>query len=138
MTQPIPMVHIRKFTLHTLTGHSVGFKGHNEPVLVPAEAVQEAMKAGAAPASEVDLPDNAGITESREERAAAEPTGEERRTLIKQAMRDLVGINSPDDFDANGTPRAAAVNDQLDGRFKVQTAERKALWTELKPELAGS
>ena len=136
MNQPIPMVHIRKFTLQTLTGHSVGFKGPNEPVDVPYEAVQEAMKAGAAPATEVDLPDNSNTQVSLEDRRAQEPTGEERKTVITQAMRDLVGLNNPEDFDANGNPRAGALNDRL--TFKVSAAERKTLWMELKPQLRGT
>jgi len=136
MAEPIPMVHIRTFTLHTLSGHSVGFKGPNKPVNVPPDAVQEAMASGAAPVNEVDMPDNSEVAESKEEKAAAEPTGQERKTLIVQAMKDIVGLNNPDDFDANGMPKAGPLNEKL--TFKVQTAERKAVWTELKPELVGS
>lgn len=133
MSQPIPMVHIREFTLQTLLGHSITFKGANDPVMVPAEAVQEAMASGAAPVSQADIPDNSGVQQTKREAAEAAPQGPERIALIKEAMRDMIGINNPDDFDANGQPRVPALNAKLS--FKTDTAERNKLWPELKAEM---
>ncbi len=134
--QPIPMVHIRKFTLHSLTGHSIGFKGPNESVMVPPEAVEECMKAGAAPASEVDLPDNSRVEQTREERLAEEPQGEARKVYVQQVMRDMVGLNDPNEFDANGTPKVHKLNEKLG--FKIPASERNEIWNALKPELTAN
>lgn len=133
MTTAIPMVHIRTFTLQTLVGHSIAFKGPNEPVMVPPEAIQEAMRAGAAPASEVHLPDNSGVRETKAEIAAKAPTGDARDELIRQAMREMIGENASDDFDANGAPKLRRLSAKTG--FKVEQDERNTLWQEVRIEL---
>ena len=120
--KPVLMVHVRKFTMHTLSGHSIGFQGPSKPVPVPPAAVQEALSRGAAPKDEVDMPDLSGEKPDRLERAAAEPQGEERKTLIVEAMKDLVGMNNAADFDSNGVPKANKVSDIVG--FRVPAAER--------------
>jgi hypothetical protein len=133
MSNRTPMVHIRSFLLTTLSGHTIQFKGPNEPVMVPPDAVKEAMAAGAAPIGDV-LPDNSGVTESRIEKAATEPVGEEREEMIKHAMRELLAANKPEAFDANGMPKLRAINAHLD--FKVTGDERNFLWPTIKAEAA--
>jgi len=135
-TAPIEMVHVRNFLFHSLSGHSIQFEGPSTPVKVPPAAVRECMAIGAAPANEVDMPDNTGIVKNRLERAADDPIGLEREAKIKQAMKDMVGVNDPNAFDANGNPRMRALNAMLE--FKVSGDERNTLWTEVKAELSSA
>lgn len=134
--QPIEMVHVRTFLFQSLSGHSVQFRGASTPVKVPPAAVRECMSIGAAPVDEVDMPDNSGVTKNRLERAADDPIGLEREAKIKQAMKDMVGVNDPKAFDANGAPKLRALNAMLE--FKVSGDERNVLWTEVKMELNSS
>lgn len=132
MNTRIPMVHVRSFTLQTLSGHSITFEGPTKPVMVAPEAVKEALASGAATA-DGSLLDRSGVTKDRLERVADEPVGEEREGLIKMAMSDMVAINNADDFDANGAPKLRALNALLP--FKATSDERSALWAEVKASM---
>lgn len=125
-----PMVHVRSFTLQTLTGHSVTFKGPNEPVGVPPEAVQECMAAGAGVVETDKLPDNSGVEKTIREKAEEEPRGIHRVEAIKVAMNAMVAENDADAFDANGNPKVPEVSRRLG--FKIDRNERDAVWKEVK------
>ena len=132
--QPIEMVHVRTFLFHSLSGHTIQFEGPTTPVRVPPAAIEECMAIGAAPANEVDLPDySKGQEPNRLEREAAAPKGTERAEMIKQAMRDMVGVNDSNTFDANGVPKTRSLNSLLD--FTARREEVVALWPEVKEAL---
>ncbi len=129
----IEMVHVRTFLFNSLSGHSIQFEGPNKPVRVPPAAIEECMAIGAAPANEVNLPDIGAPKPNRLEREAAAPQGDERAALIKQGMRDMVGVNDPAAFDANGVPKTRFLNATLD--FTARREEVMALWPEVKESL---
>ena len=131
--KPIAMVHIRTFLFNSLSGHSIQFAGPTKPVMVPPAAVAECMAIGAAPADEVDMPDLSGSTPDRLEKAAGEPQGEDRKAVIKEAIKDLVGVNDTAAFDANGAPKLRAINSKVG--FRVNVDERNIIWPEVKAEL---
>lgn len=132
MGQPIPMIHVRTFLFQSLSGHSIQFDGPSKPAMVAPEAVRECMAIGAAPVDEVNMPSE-GPGKNRLERAADEPRGFEREAQIKQAMKDMVGVNDPNSFDANGVPKVHRLNALLS--FKVAGDERNNYWPEVKAEL---
>lgn len=125
MPSPVKMIHLQNITMVFASGHSVRFE-KRQPVVVPAICVREAMARGAAPADEADLP-------RVEEEIAVKtngPTGDARRDKIVEAMRMLRDANDPESFDANSRPKVGALKDLLG--FRVDGAERDALWTELR------
>lgn len=132
-TGQTPMIHIRKFTLRTTTGHSIEFKGPNEPVDVPSVAVQQAMAAGAIPADQSDHQDFSKDVEDRLTKAQREPIGEERDILIRERMRDLIGINNTDDFDGAGRPKLTSLSAGLE--FRVYAGDRDRLWQDVKASM---
>ena len=131
--KPIAMVHVRTFLFHSLSGHTIQFEGPTKPVRVPPEAVAECMAIGAAPADEVDMPDLSGNKPDKLEKAAGEPQGEERKAAIKEAIKDLVGVNDTATFDANGSPKLRAINAKVG--FRINADERNMIWPEVKAEL---
>lgn len=117
----IKMKSLRQFRLASTTGHVVLFKA-NEVVEVPQAIVPEAMAAGCVPA------DGDGVFHEDLDRAKVEFTGDVRRSMLYLAVKRVVEVNKPADFDGSGTPSITAVESRLG--FDVTKPEVLAIYRE--------
>ena len=67
------------------------------------------------------------VTDATKVEAASEPEAEDQKPLV-EVMEEIINAANPDDFKANGTPKAAVVNKHA-GRT-VSTTEREEAWAQ--------
>lgn len=112
----------RNYTMRTTHGFTVGFvKG--EPVWVPPAAVADAVAIGAEP-QEGEKSDVLGP----EVTAVAEPTLDERKSLIYAAFEKIANRNDSKDFTGSGIPTVKALERNVP--FAVDRNEIVELWGE--------
>lgn len=121
------MMSLRTFTINSLTGHSVNFQA-NEPRLVPAQVVAEAMEKGAVPVDKQDLPGEEPV-----EQPAGRPIDpQEAFNAIVSAMMEITERNNTEDFTASGTPKSEVVNTVLG--WQTNRQERDSAFKKLKQD----
>tara|TARA_B110000858_G_C17529914_1_gene348748 strand:+ start:196 stop:561 length:366 start_codon:yes stop_codon:yes gene_type:complete len=109
-----------KYTVLTTTwGSNPSFKA-NEPKEVGPEIAAAALLAGG---KEVRNGPTAKVV-IKETIAAPEPIGPDQQLI--EALEGLISLGDPDNFKADGTPKASVVNKAV-GRT-VRTDERDAAW----------
>ena len=94
------MIMLRSQTVAFLSGHSVRFV-KNKPVFVPPNAVDEAMRMGAAIADPDD--DSPKLVDHETEQAKL-------RAKVEAAVRQVQTKNDPTEFNAHSQPRVDVVN----------------------------
>lgn len=114
------MKSLRKFRLASVTGHIIHFTP-DEHVMVPPEAVQEAMAAGCVPvdADEAAKFDDAG-------RAKVDFAGALRKSILYLVMKTLAKENDSRKFDAGGVPKSSVI-EGVTG-LTIGKAEIAAAW----------
>jgi hypothetical protein len=115
----------RNYTLQSTYGHIINFK-KGEPTHVPPLLVKECVQIGAEQTDGV--PDVLG-----DEKEAVQLTLSERQELLKEAFKDIVSKNDPEDFSAQGAPRVDAVEKSLNMKFT--RAEILEAWQVFKASL---
>lgn len=114
------MKSLRKFRLASVTGHIIHFTP-NEHVMVPPEAVQEAMAAGCVP---VDADEAAKFEDDG--RAKVDFAGELRKSILYLVLKSLAKENDTRKFDAGGVPKSSVI-EGITG-LTVGKAEVAAAW----------
>lgn len=112
----------RNIRVATLSGHIFIFK-KDEPVYVPPAVRHEMLQYGILPV-DGDLP----VQEDKPR--SSDPVGEERFSLLLEAIAEVVLKNDSDDFTASGMPKNSAL-EKVAG-FNIDTAERSAAWKEFQ------
>lgn len=125
--EPIEVVMQQNRRLATTKGHVIRFK-KGVPRTIPREALEEAMRFGAVPTSDKDVP------QEEEQSEPQQPTTvEERRELIKEGIRVLEERQGREDFNASGSPNVRKLEEET-GLRDIQAAERDAAYDEMKQE----
>lgn len=125
--EPIEVVMYQNRRLPTTKGHVIRFK-KGEPRTIPPECLEEAMRFGAVPTSEQNVP------QEEEQIEPEQPTTvEERRELIQEGIRILEGRQGREDFNASGSPNVKKLEEET-GLRDIQAAERDAAYDMLKQE----
>lgn len=101
------MISLRNFRLASLSGHVIQVKA-KEPFDCPDDVVEEAMKAGCAPANAEDQPFYDDLS-----RAKVDFHGDLRRSMVFMAISAIVKDNNVKHFDGGGLPKAAVISDRL-------------------------
>lgn len=124
--EPVEVVMQQNRRLATSKGHVIRFE-KGKPRTIPRETLEEAMRYGAVPTSEANLPQ-----EEEESNEPQEPsTLEERRELIKEGIRVLEERQGREDFNASGSPNVRKLEEET-GLSNIQAAERDAAYDEMK------
>lgn len=127
MAEPVLMRSLRTFTLRSLTGHVIPFV-KNEPRLVPATVIHEAMEKGAVPEDET-------VLEVADEEVIEDPRGLDREEQVKAALISIRAKNGRDDFTAGGKPKVGVVKDSVG--FVVDQREIAKIWQMILDEENG-
>lgn len=114
------MKSLRKFRLASVTGHIVHFTP-DEHVMVPPEAVQEAMAAGCVP---IDADEAAKFDDNG--RAKVDFAGELRKSILYLVLKSIAKENDTRKFDAGGVPKAGVI-EGVTG-LTIGKAEIAAVW----------
>lgn len=114
------MKSLRKFRLASVTGHIIHFTP-DEHVMVPPEAVQEAMAAGCVP---VDADEAAKFEDDG--RAKVDFAGELRKSILYLVLKSIAKENDTRKFDAGGVPKSSVI-EGITG-LTVGKAEVAAAW----------
>ncbi len=110
--------------LSTTWGSNPSFKA-NEPREVGPEIAAAALLAGGKEVKGDEKPVKAKAeAEVKETTVDPEPIGPDQQLI--EALEGLISLGDPDNFKADGTPKAAVVN-KIVGRT-VRTEERDAAW----------
>ena len=112
-----------KYTVLTTTwGSNPSFKA-NEPKEVGPEIAAAALLAGGKEVRDAQKAVEAKVV-IKETKAVPEPIGPDQQLI--EALEGLISLGDPDNFKADGTPKASVVNKAV-GRT-VRTDERDAAW----------
>lgn len=128
MAKTVEMVMQQNRTLRTTRGHTIRFR-KNEPRTIPREVMDEAMRFGAVPTEEANVPSEPDPTPD-----TGPTTVEERRQVIKDGIRKLRERKGRQDFNASGRPTMDKLR-EVTGLSDMHAQERDAAHDELKAEL---
>ncbi len=117
------MIMNRNFTLRTTSGHSVKFVKDVPSYVVP-HIMDEAMKYGALPLNEADMPQGEDDTIVK-----TVPQGEDRTAKITAILKEIMARKNRSDFTAAGRPNLKIIRNLLG--FEVDGGERDAIWDKL-------
>jgi hypothetical protein len=120
------MVLQRNHVLYSTLGHSIAFE-KGKPVGVPTSLVKQALSLGATLLEEEQKED---FLPQEAVRKSLDPQGDERETLVFDALRQLEERNDPLDFTAAGKPKFKVLTSKVG--FRVDAEETADLWQKYK------
>lgn len=120
MSTSVKVLSLRAVRLASLNGMCVNIPA-NEPKLIPASLLSEALAMGCIPAEESD------VEALRDARVAADKEETARFEQIAGGIEQLVSMNESDDFSPTGVPRINSLRAIL-GDDSVSSAERDQVW----------
>ncbi|MFM1891536.1 MAG: hypothetical protein RLZ44_613 [Pseudomonadota bacterium] len=125
------MILNRKHRYISLEGNSVAFE-KGTPAFVPPNLVSYALSIGAEFVS--DAEESKYSPKAMEQRDLPPiPRGDDRRSKIKDIMRQMRERNHRDDFTASGLPNAKTLTRVLG--FEVDVKERNETWEEVLADI---